>query len=1242
MPLFSIKQENLSDTCWFAVQCLARLHEECYMREDLTKYISIIEVQCPDFMFIPSVPILFNDIYLIYIKNQTRNVINNTYLNFYLCSKNSFYENYFFNQKKFIFKDFLCYRNISWQFDSHIKDIFKYEYGSIHGYNPFWKYSPEICQKSNMYQCQNSSKCISFNRLNDGIDDCMYSDDEDENILEKQTLTKYFQQTHYQCSTPKKYIPGWAVNDDICNCAFGEPRICDDEPFDSLQLLSSSYGIHNICDGFIDSKPILIDGKIHTDETECENWPCHNYYTHCNQIWNCLNGEDELNCESEWSINCSTNHHICKSIDDGHLICLPLEKVNDDISDCHGSIDESKLCKRDMPSFLYGNFQCRNKSINRCIPSYDICNEIKTCLDGDDEEFCNEESHHLISYQNTQFQFHDKEIFDSNQPHCNQGISLRVWLNKKENLFKKVCLCPLHFYGNECQYQNQRVNLYVQFQSFYNSYRSVFHAIVLLIDDSNEQVIHSHKQFIFQKYMGGEDDCEISFYYLASLIYSTRPKDLLKNYSIHINIYEKISLSYFGSFLIPIEYSFLPVHRITKIFYIPRNNRSMKYCSNRQCNYHGKCIQYLNQTNEKSFCQCERGWRGKSCLISYHCSCSSDSLCLGISAMNRSVCVCPVNRMGPRCLLTDLSCQMYGQYVCENGGQCIPHYEMFHRSQRSYSCVCRKGFSGYFCDRSDINITLSFGKEVIISPTIHIHLFWNIHNQFSHRTTIPVRISNKQNSSVIYWKYEFHLVIVQSFSPDHYYFVDMRRSEQISESITKMITSSDRCLHLNQFLPETIYNLHFLRRVKYYYFICQTYSPNVSCFYDYDNFCTCDYVNEQRYPYCFKYENDLPVLPKLDAMECYSGGQLVQDAIECPSKLWCLCPQCFYGTQCQFTTSGFGLSLDSILTYHIEPHVKLIHQPVLVQVTAGLCIIFIIIGFVNGLLSLITFKNKVVCEVGCGVYLLVSSITTLLTMTFFGLKVWILLLAQMSIIENRTFLTIQCYSIDFFLRFCLYTDQWLNACVALERAVCTIKGTGFNKNKSRRVAKVMIIILLIFNIGTSIHDPIYRELIDGERSFEDDDDYIPQLYCIINYKSASLSTYNNIMHTFNFFGPFLVNFLSAIILITKKSIQRANVQSHRNFFDILLEQSHEHKHLLIAPIVLVILAIPRLIIAYTTKCMESQDDAWLYLMAYFIPFTSTMLTFVIFVVPSEFYKKEFRKAVQQIRRNIQRRLRIIP
>ena len=36
----------------------------------------------------------------------------------------------------------------------------------------------EFCNISIMYQCINSSKCISKNRLFDGVEDCYYGDDE--------------------------------------------------------------------------------------------------------------------------------------------------------------------------------------------------------------------------------------------------------------------------------------------------------------------------------------------------------------------------------------------------------------------------------------------------------------------------------------------------------------------------------------------------------------------------------------------------------------------------------------------------------------------------------------------------------------------------------------------------------------------------------------------------------------------------------------------------------------------------------------------------------------------------------------------------------------------------------------------------------------------------------------------------------------------------------------------------------
>src|SRR6202044_558189 len=99
------------------------------------------------------------------------------------------------------------------------------------------------------------------------------------------------------------------------------------------------------------------------------------------------------------------------------------------------------------------------------------------------------------------------------------------------------------------------------------------------------------------------------------------------------------------------------------------------------------------------------------------------------------------------------------------------------------------------------------------------------------------------------------------------------------------------------------------------------------------------------------------------------------------------------------------------------------HQPFIIKISLGLTIIFIIIGLINGILSLITFMNKTVWEVGCGLYLLGSSITTLFTTIMFGLKFFILLLSHMSIILNQSFLSGQCYSFDFILRLFLSIDQ---------------------------------------------------------------------------------------------------------------------------------------------------------------------------------------------------------------------------
>jgi uncharacterized membrane protein YwzB len=215
-------------------------------------------------------------------------------------------------------------------------------------------------------------------------------------------------------------------------------------------------------------------------------------------------------------------------------------------------------------------------------------------------------------------------------------------------------------------------------------------------------------------------------------------------------------------------------------------------------------------------------------------------------------------------------------------------------------------------------------------------------------------------------------------------------------------------------------------------------------------------------------------------------------------------------------------------------------------------------------------------------------------------------------------------------------DQWLSACVATERAITAMKGTRFVKKKSKQAAKLVIIILLIIIIGTCVHDPISRHLVDEGYN---DDDNIKRTWCIVSY-GPILEVYNYIIHSFHFFGPFLINLISAIILIIKKSRQQSNMHTEQNYKEILREQFRQLKHLLTAPIVLVIFALPRLIITFISKCMKSTGDSWLFLVGYFISFIPPMLTFIVFILPSKFYKKEFHKSVHQYRTFLRRHLHL--
>ncbi|CAF1686248.1 unnamed protein product, partial [Adineta ricciae] len=322
--------------------------------------------------------------------------------------------------------------------------------------------------------------------------------------------------------------------------------------------------------------------------------------------------------------------------------------------------------------------------------------------------------------------------------------------------------------------------------------------------------------------------------------------------------------------------------------------------------------------------------------------------------------------------------------------------------------------------------------------------------------------------------------------------------------------------------------------MKYYHLPCQDSLLNLSCFYDKIQLCFCYNHYGRRLTNCFEYNHTKTSNCPKDG-ECQNNGICFQAGTECTTRSTCFCDSCFYGKRCQSNTNGFSLSLDNILGYHIQPVNKIINQSTIIKISIILNILFIILGLINGICTMITFKNKKLREIGCGLYLLCSSVTTLIITVLFGLKFWIFICAQTSLITNRLFLQIQCISLDYLLRVFLHIDQWLNACIACERGINIIKGVHFSRKKSKQAAKLGMILLLIFNVLIFIHEPIYRHLID------EFDEETKRIWCIVTY-SSNLQTYNTIIGTFQFFVPFLINLVSALILITKKSLNQANIQ----------------------------------------------------------------------------------------------------
>jgi hypothetical protein len=212
---------------------------------------------------------------------------------------------------------------------------------------------------------------------------------------------------------------------------------------------------------------------------------------------------------------------------------------------------------------------------------------------------------------------------------------------------------------------------------------------------------------------------------------------------------------------------------------------------------------------------------------------------------------------------------------------------------------------------------------------------------------------------------------------------------------------------------------------------------------------------------------------------------------------------------------------------------------------------------------------------------------------------------------------------DFFVRSLLAIGDWLNACVAVERAVTVIRGINFDRSKSKRVAHVVVISVILVTFLSIIHDLIHRRLIDD---FEEE-----RTWCIVQY-SMSFKLLDSVINITHFIVPFSINLISAIIIIIVGARSRFLTVKQLTYKQHLWKQFQQHKHILLSPLILVLLALPRVIISFVSGCMKSARNPWLFLVAYFVSFVPTVLHFFVFVLPSKMYRKQLKHVFGRMKR----------
>ena len=313
-----------------------------------------------------------------------------------------------------------------------------------------------------------------------------------------------------------------------------------------------------------------------------------------------------------------------------------------------------------------------------------------------------------------------------------------------------------------------------------------------------------------------------------------------------------------------------------------------------------------------------------------------------------------------------------------------------------------------------------------------------------------------------------------------------------------------------------------------YHHLCQNNS-NVLCFRDEVYLCIC--VDNQTRAECFRYDHRLDQCP-----HCLYDGRCLQGDRTEPNDFVCLCPLCYSGRQCQFSSASFAFNLDQLFYTDLTSSSK--------QTTIALLILFPLLAFVfalpNNLFSFVTLRRRSCLRNGIGHYLLCLSVINQITLALLFSRLVHLSLTASMLQSSPIIDELLCKCSSYLLICCIRLANWLSSFVALERVYTTI---FFNKHwlKQPRIAR-RLMALTFCVVFLSADQLVFTQ------SFSDADEGHGSM-CVTKFPASSQSMWTFI-HQFIFVAhlllPLLINIgcTFTIIAIVIKTKMKLRGQSH--------------------------------------------------------------------------------------------------